>query len=90
MADPGKQWWTMADIADHWRLPVGTVWDYRYQTRHPRKPGAAAKLPPEDDVIGRTPVWHPQTILNFKRPGQGHGGGPKRGRSGAAAGGPQP
>jgi hypothetical protein len=87
MADPGKQWWTMADIADHWGVQLGTVWDYRNQTRHPRKPGLAPKLPPEDDMIGRTPVWRPATVLRFQRPGQGRGGGPRRdGDSTAVAG----
>lgn len=26
-------------------------------------------------MIGRTPVWYPQTIIGFERPGRGHGGG---------------
>jgi hypothetical protein len=78
LADPRAQWWTMADIAAYWEVKPGTVWDYRYQTLHPR-PGQAAKLPPHDDMIGRTPVWRPRTITGFKRPGRGHGGGPKPG-----------
>ena len=80
MADPLKEWWTMADIADHWGVELGTIWDYRYQTNHPKTPGQAPKLPTEDDTIGRTPVWRPRTIIGFERPGQGHGGGPKRDR----------
>jgi hypothetical protein len=97
MADPHKQladslaeWWTMADIAAYWHVEPGTVWDYRYQTLHPRRPGQAAKLPPEDDTIGRTPVWHPRTIIDFERPGRGHGGGPKARRTESAAGAAQP
>ena len=78
MADPLKEWWTMADIADHWGVQPGTIWDYRYQTLHPRNPGQAPKLPAEDDTIGRIPVWRPQTVIRFERPGRGRGGGPKR------------
>jgi hypothetical protein len=81
VADPLKEWWTMADIADHWGVELGTIWDYRYQTNHPKTPGQAPKLPTEDDTIGRTPVWRPQTIIGFERPGQGHGGGPKPDRA---------
>lgn len=77
MADPDAEWWTMADIAEHWGVEPGTIQDYRNQTRHPRRPGQAAKLPPEDDKFGRTPVWRPGTILGFKRPGRGRGGGRK-------------
>jgi hypothetical protein len=86
LADPHAEWWTMADIAAHWNIELGTVWDYRYQTEHPRRPGQAAKLPPEDDTFGRTPVWRPRTIIDFKRPGRGRGGGPKPGRTESAAG----
>jgi hypothetical protein len=81
VADPLKEWWTMADIADHWGVELGTIWDYRYQTNHPKTHRQAPKLPTEDDTIGRTPVWRPQTIIGFERPGQGHGGGPKRDRA---------
>jgi hypothetical protein len=80
-ADPLAEWWTIADIARYWRVKPGTIWDYRYQTRH-AKPGQAPKLPTEDDQFGRTPVWHPKTIIGFERPGRGHGGGPKRSRAG--------
>ena len=77
MADPDAEWWTMADIAEHWGVEPGTIQDYRNQTRHPRRDGQAAKLPPEDSKFGRTPVWRPETIISFKRPGRGHGGGRK-------------
>jgi hypothetical protein len=79
LADPHAEWWTMADIAAYWNVDHRTVRDYRYQTRHPRRPGQAAKLPPHDDTFGPTPVWRPRTIIGFKRPGRGHGGGPKPG-----------
>ena len=71
----------MADIADYWDVEPGTIWDYRYQTLHPRKPGQAPKLPTEDDTHGRTPVWRPQTVIGFERPGRGRGGGPKHNRT---------
>ena len=75
LADPHAEWWTMADIAAYWNVKPRTVWDYRYQTLHPRRPGQAAKLPPEDDTFGPIPVWRPQAIIDFERPGRGRGGG---------------
>jgi len=83
LADPRAREWTMEDIAAYWNVDVGTIRDYRYQTGR-RPPGLPPLLPPHDRMIGRTPVWYPQTITGFKRPGRGHGGGPKRSRADAA------
>ncbi|MFJ9420710.1 helix-turn-helix transcriptional regulator [Streptomyces sp. NPDC101249] len=63
MADPDAEYWTVDDIAEHWSVKVGTVRSYRS-----RKKG---ELPEPDQVYGRTPLWKPSTIIDFKRPGQG-------------------
>ena len=63
MADPNADYWTVADIADHWGVTPQTVRTYRSRGR--------GELPEPDNVFGRSPVWKPATILNFQRPGQG-------------------
>lgn len=63
MADPTADYWTIADIADHWDVSPQTVRTYRSRGR--------GELPEPDKVFGRSPVWRPATILNFQRPGQG-------------------
>jgi hypothetical protein len=63
MADPNADYWTVADIADHWGVTPATVRTYRSRKR--------GELPEPDKVFGRSPVWKPATILNFQRPGQG-------------------
>lgn len=62
LADPRKTWWTAADIAVHWGVKQTTIHVYR------TIPG---RLPEEDDRIGGKPVWRPDTITSFRRPGQG-------------------
>jgi hypothetical protein len=66
--DPGADWWTMDDIAAYLGVKVASV--RRYRAR-PRERGG---LPPEDRMIGRTPVWRPATIIRWhehERRGQG-------------------
>jgi hypothetical protein len=63
MADPNADYWTVADIADHWGVTPQTVRTYRSRKR--------GELPEPDKVFGRSPVWKPSTIIGFVRPGQG-------------------
>jgi hypothetical protein len=63
MADPNADYWTVADIAEHWGVTPQTIRTYRSRKR--------GELPEPDNVFGRSPVWKPSTILNFERPGQG-------------------
>lgn len=63
MADPNADYWTVADIADHWGVTLQTVRTYRSRKR--------GELPEPDNVFGRSPVWKPATIINFQRAGQG-------------------
>lgn len=62
-ADPNADYWTVADIAEHWGVTARTIRTYRSRKR--------GELPEPDKVFGRSPVWKPSTILNFDRPGQG-------------------
>jgi hypothetical protein len=63
LGDPAKPYWTMDDIAVHWRTKPKTIRTYRSRRR--------GELPPEDRMLGRVPVWVPATIIGFERPGQG-------------------
>lgn len=63
LADPRKEWWTIADFAAYWGVKPRTIHVYR------TIPG---RTPPEDDRFGSTPVWRPDTIIEFKRPGPGY------------------
>ncbi|WP_435601282.1 helix-turn-helix transcriptional regulator [Streptomyces sp. C10-9-1] len=63
MADPTADYWTIADIADHWGVSEQTIRTYRSRRR--------GELPEPDAVFGRSPVWKPETIIRFQRPGQG-------------------
>ena len=63
--DPRKEYWTMSDIIAWTGLAERSVWQYRVNSlRDDRKPGATV-LPDPDDQFGRTPVWHPATILHW-------------------------
>lgn len=61
LADPRKAYWTIADVAAYLGIKEETVRTYRKR----------GWLPKEDDKFGQSPVWKPETIINFKRPGQG-------------------
>jgi hypothetical protein len=63
MADSNADYWTIADVADHWQVSEQTIRAYRSRRR--------GELPPADRVFGRSPAWRPATILRFQRIGQG-------------------
>ncbi|WP_258039616.1 AlpA family transcriptional regulator [Streptomyces sp. SM1] len=63
MADPAADYWTIADVADHWGVSAQTIRSYRSRGR--------GELPPADRMFGRSPAWRPATILGFQRIGQG-------------------
>ncbi|MCP9947256.1 sigma-70 region 4 domain-containing protein [Actinomadura madurae] len=63
LGDPGKEYWTMADIAAYLGVTVETVRVYRSRGRD--------ELPEEDDKFGQSPVWKPATVIDHQRPGQG-------------------
>jgi hypothetical protein len=63
MADPTADYWTIKGVAEHWGVTEQTIRTYRSRNR--------GELPEPDKVFGRSPVWKPETILNFVRPGQG-------------------
>lgn len=63
MADPNAEYWTVAEIAEHWGVKEQTVRSYRSRKR--------GELPEPDRIYGRTPLWKPATIIGFVRPGQG-------------------
>lgn len=63
MADPNADYWTIADVAEHWGVSEQTVRAYRSRGR--------GELPPADKTYGRSPVWRPATIIGFQRLGQG-------------------
>jgi hypothetical protein len=67
-ADPAADWWTMDDIAAHLGVKAASVRRYR------ARPADKGGLPPEDRMIGRTPVWKPATVITWnetERRGQG-------------------
>ncbi|MFK0125582.1 helix-turn-helix transcriptional regulator [Streptomyces nigra] len=63
MADPESDYWTIADVADHWGVSPQTIRAYRSRGR--------GELPPADRTFGRSPAWRPATIIAFQRLGQG-------------------
>jgi len=80
----------MPDIADYLGVKLPTVHTYRIRGQKLRQRQADGEdlapeqllvgLPPEDAMMGRTPVWRPGTIVEWKkrRRGQGRGGGRPR------------
>ncbi|WP_433233786.1 hypothetical protein [Actinomadura nitritigenes] len=62
LADRRKAYWSIEDVAAYWGVKPKTVREYRV------RPGA---LPPADETFGRSPVWKPETIIGFQRPGRG-------------------
>lgn len=65
MDSDSGQWWTMADIAREWGVKVKTIYWYRHLATH----GKPHMLPEPDGYVGRVPVWRPQTVRRFERPG---------------------
>lgn len=63
MADVSADYWTINDVADYWGVTPQTIRTYRSRGR--------GELPKEDRMFNRSPVWRPQTIVRFARPGQG-------------------
>lgn len=58
--------WTVAEVADYLGIAATTVYAYRRDGRLP-----------EATMVGRTPTWTPEQIIEWSktRPGQGVGGG---------------
>ncbi|UXY28553.1 helix-turn-helix transcriptional regulator [Streptomyces sp. HUAS TT20] len=63
MADPNADYWTIAEVAEHWGVNEQTIRAYRSRGR--------GELPAPDKTFGRSPVWRPATIIRFQRLGQG-------------------
>jgi hypothetical protein len=63
MADEDADYWTIADVAEHWGVTPQTIRTYRSRGR--------GELPPADRMFGRSPAWRPDTIVRFVRVGQG-------------------
>jgi hypothetical protein len=63
LADPGADYWDIADVAAHWGVTPQSVRTYRSRGR--------GELPEPDRIFARTPTWRPATIIDFQRPGQG-------------------
>lgn len=61
--DPNADYWSIADVAVYFGVTEPTIRTYRSRNR--------GELPPQDNLWGQSPVWKPQTIINFRRPGQG-------------------
>ncbi len=72
--DPEADWWTIAEVAVYLGVRESTVIVYRSRG----KKGIAGGLPPEDRKFGGSPVYRPATIIGWKRPGRGAGGGRPR------------
>lgn len=66
--DPAAEWWTTSDVAAYLEVRVATVSSYR----------ARGQMPAPDMTVGRTHVWHPETIITWHegRPRPGVGGRP--------------
>lgn len=62
-ADPADDYWTIDNVAAYWKVAPQTIRTYRSRKR--------GELPEPDRMFGRSPVWRPKTIMEFKRPGQG-------------------
>lgn len=59
-------WWTTTDIATFLGLKVGTISSYR----------SRGQMPAPDKTIGRTNVWRPWRIIEWRNHGRSHGPGP--------------
>ena len=53
--DPTSEWWTTSEVAAYLGLNVATVSAYR----------ARGQMPEPDMTVGRTHVWHPETIITW-------------------------
>lgn len=82
--------WSPKEVAEYLGVKPQTVHRYRVRSDDLRKRQAAGEevtptqlagaLPMEDQMMGRTPVWRPETIVEWKkrRRGRGVGGGRPR------------
>lgn len=70
MADSDKELWDADDVAEYLGVEPETVHVYRVRSRWEAEQGTPPErrkgLPPEDRMLGRTPVWKPQTIIDYK------------------------
>ena len=66
--DPDAEWWTTTDVAAYVGVRVATISTYRNR----------GQMPAAEMVLGRTPAWHPATIIGWQagRPRPGVGGRP--------------
>jgi 8-oxo-dGTP pyrophosphatase MutT (NUDIX family) len=55
--DRSATWWTTSDVAEYLGLRVGTVSSYRRRSQ----------MPAPDQTLGRTRLWHPQTIIEWQQ-----------------------
>lgn len=70
MPDTDKDFWDPNDVAEYLGVEVETVHVYRVRSRWEAEQGTPPEerkgLPKEDHMLGRTPVWKPQTIIDYK------------------------
>ena len=59
---------TRTDVAVHYGITAASV----------SKAVERGSLPPPDYHVGRTPIWMPETLDAWTRPGRGAGGGRPR------------
>jgi hypothetical protein len=61
---PDAEWWTTADVAEYLGLKPATVSTYRMR----------GQMPQPDQKLGRTQLWRPRTIIDWRqaRPGSGN------------------
>src|SRR3954452_19708741 len=64
--DTSAEWWTTTEVADYLGVRVGTVSSYRQR----------GQMPAPDRTLGRTHLWRPSTIVQWRqrRPRTGAGG----------------
>jgi 8-oxo-dGTP pyrophosphatase MutT (NUDIX family) len=82
MADASDEWWTTSDVASFLGLQIGTVSSYRQR----------GQMPAPDKTLGRTHLWHPETITRWHRtrprvgePPSEHSSGPSHQNGGSSA-----
>jgi hypothetical protein len=62
--DPRADWWVPDDVAAYLGVSASTVASYK----------SRGQMPEPERHFGRTPVWRPQTIIDWHDNRPGHGG----------------